>query len=223
MKTPRWAKACKASLSIGTTARERDPHWKIERERSGEGYNWDVGNWGSRLDPIQTLHVTLGRFVIPAQVLMLKRGLMRQSLRPFLDLILWQWRLKKRQERRTVSNMLGKVPAMGTFHTRGNQQENWEESRKHGSVLSTRPRTTPFIKTQANWFPWEKKVNSLAVRFFCPWKCWPVNGSCFFNSARPSSGHQKYQRTLVRQSYYRLPDWGKREPFHALCAIHTNG
>lgn len=174
MKTPRWAKACKASLSIGTTARERDPHWKIERERSGEGYNWDVGNWGSRLDPIQTLHVTLGRFVIPAQVLMLKRGLMRQSLRPFLDLILWQWRLKKRQERRTVSNMLGKVPAMGTFHTRGNQQENRGESMGVSSAPGQGQRRLE--KPKPTWFPWEKKVSSLAVRFFCPWKCWPVNG-----------------------------------------------
>lgn len=55
---------------------------------AGKDTYWDVGNWGSSLDPRQTLHVSLGRQFIPAQVLMLKRGLTRQSLRPFLDLIL---------------------------------------------------------------------------------------------------------------------------------------
>lgn len=88
-----------------------------------------MGNWGSRLDPTQALHVTSGRYFIPAQVLMLTGGIMRQSLRRLLDLILWQWRLKKGQERRTVSYMLRKVPDMRTFHTRGNQQENRDESK----------------------------------------------------------------------------------------------
>lgn len=77
---------------------------------------------------------------------------MRQSLRHLLDIILQQWRLKKGQERRTVSNKLRKVPAMGTFHTRGNQQENQDESTGvssapgQGQPHLSKPKPTGFLE-----------------------------------------------------------------------------